>query len=362
MTPMPRLTAISGLAAKGPACFLVEADGARILLDLGEGPQPGLLPDIGAIGQVDAVLLSHQHADHAGALRFLPRIGSPPVYATAIVRRSLPEALAVSTLPLRGTTDVRGIAVTTGRSGHAPGGVWLHLAVGAGLLYTGDYCVESPLYAYDPPPPAATVLIDASYGDYESPIAECFRAVDVLLAEPGPIVMPLPARGRGPEIALEVLRRGVVPALDAEVLQSTRSLIEADIDCVKPEALDDLRRLVAAARAPGATFEGVTITAPATAAGELARRAAAAQESGASLRFVLTGYVAPSTPADALMKAKRAQLVRWNIHPRLSDNRELAKSIGARTVLPAFGDRRAAPAWEKAFAPARVVMDGAVDI
>jgi Cft2 family RNA processing exonuclease len=359
---MARLTPISGLAEKGPACFLVETGAARILLDLGEGPQPGLLPDISAIGRVDAVLLSHQHADHAGALRFLPEIGSPPVYATAIVRRSLPEAVAVSILPLRGTTDVRGISVTTGRSGHAPGGVWLHLAVGEGLLYTGDYCVESPLYAYDPPPSAATVLIDASYGDYESPIADCYRGLDALLAEPGPVVMPLPARGRGPEIALEILRRGVVPTLDAAVLESTKSLLESDVDCVRPEALDDLRRLAAVARAPGSMFDGVTITAPATAAGEVAARAIAALESGASLRFVFTGYVPPGTPAGALTAAKRAQFLRWNIHPRLSDNQALARSIGARIVLPAFGDRRAAPAWEKAFAPAQLVVDGTVEV
>jgi hypothetical protein len=30
---MATLTAISGLGAKGPACFLVEGDGARLLLD-----------------------------------------------------------------------------------------------------------------------------------------------------------------------------------------------------------------------------------------------------------------------------------------------------------------------------------------
>ena len=34
-------------------------------------------------------------------------------------------------------TDVLGIKVTTGRSGHAPGGVWLHLAVGGGRALHG---------------------------------------------------------------------------------------------------------------------------------------------------------------------------------------------------------------------------------
>src|SRR5690349_20105218 len=153
---MPTLTAISGLGAKGPACFLVEVDGARLLLDLGYGPQPGLWPDVSRVGRVDAVLLSHGHRDHAGALELLSRVGDPPVYATDIVRRGLPQSVRSLSLPLSGSTDVCGIRVVTGRNGHAPGGIWLHLSAGEGLLYTGDVSVESSVYAYDAPPPART--------------------------------------------------------------------------------------------------------------------------------------------------------------------------------------------------------------
>src|ERR1700761_3509314 len=155
------LRLISGVGAKGPACFLLELAGRRLLLDLGEGPPPGAIPDVGAIGRVDAVVLSHGHKDHVGALFLLPKLGSPPVYATDSVARGLPEAISVRPLTLGGETDVLGIPVATGRNGHAPGGVWLHFAVGNGFLYTGDYCTESVLYAYDPPArSAATALLD----------------------------------------------------------------------------------------------------------------------------------------------------------------------------------------------------------
>ena len=40
------LRLISGVGAKGPACFVVETGGKRIMLDLGEGPPPGFLPDV----------------------------------------------------------------------------------------------------------------------------------------------------------------------------------------------------------------------------------------------------------------------------------------------------------------------------
>ncbi|HET9403186.1 MAG TPA: MBL fold metallo-hydrolase, partial [Burkholderiales bacterium] len=82
---MACLTAISGLGAKGPACFLLEAGRARLLLDLGYGPAPGQWPDVSGVGRVDALLLSHGHRDHAGALKFLPDIGGPPLHATAAV-------------------------------------------------------------------------------------------------------------------------------------------------------------------------------------------------------------------------------------------------------------------------------------
>ncbi|WP_281262074.1 hypothetical protein [Azospirillum thermophilum] len=41
---MARLTAVSGVGAKGPACFLVEAAGRRLLLDLGRGRTPACCP------------------------------------------------------------------------------------------------------------------------------------------------------------------------------------------------------------------------------------------------------------------------------------------------------------------------------
>src|ERR1700761_8500936 len=115
------LRLISGVGAKGPACFLLELAGRRLLLDLGEGPPPGAIPDVEAIGRVDAVLLSHGHRDHVGALSLLPRLGGPPVYATDGVAHGLAKPISVRPLAIGGETDVLGIPVLTGRNGHAPG-------------------------------------------------------------------------------------------------------------------------------------------------------------------------------------------------------------------------------------------------
>lgn len=76
----------------GPAsCYLVEADGFRAVLDLGNGAL-GALQDHCAFGDLDAVLVSHLHPDHCIDLLSLyvartydpsRRHGRLPVYAPA---------------------------------------------------------------------------------------------------------------------------------------------------------------------------------------------------------------------------------------------------------------------------------------
>jgi Cft2 family RNA processing exonuclease len=356
------LRLISGVGKKGPACFLLEAGGRRLLLDLGEGPPPGCLPEIDDIGRVDALVLSHGHRDHVGGLSLLPRLGNPPVYATEIVARGLPDGIVTRELPVGGNADVLGIAVETGRNGHAPGGIWLHFAVGGGLLYTGDYSTESILYAYDPPSvTAATALIDCSYGDYQKPLADCWHQLASYISR-GPLLLPAPANGRGPEIALELLRHGISDIfVDGATQKALWRLGDIDQISLNPGVGDEIERLAPTVKPIDGT-RGVMIAGSADGTSGTTKKLFAEWEHQSEPAILFTGYVNPTTAADRLVKNGRAQTMRWNVHPLLSDTVALVRATQAKTVIPAFCDRSRLAALAAAAAPARVTMNDLVEI
>jgi Cft2 family RNA processing exonuclease len=356
------LRLISGVGLKGPACFLLEAAGKRLMLDLGEGPPPGLFPAIDDIGPIDALVLSHGHRDHVGGLELLPKLGNPPVYATDIVLRTLPEGIAARPLPVHGRSDVLGIAVETGRNGHAPGGIWLNFAVNDGVLYTGDFSQESILYAYDPPTrPAATVLMDCSYGSYDKPLADCWDKLAPFAAR-GPLLLPVPANGRGPELALEFLRHGRTDIfVDDAMGKALRELAGSANVSLRADAGDDIRRLIDVVK-PIDGARGIMLAGSADGTSGATAHLFAEWSNKPEPAIVFTGYVNPTTPADHLVKSGRAQFLRWNVHPRLADTVALVRATQAKTVIPAFCDRSQLAPLAAAFVPARVTMDGEVAI
>jgi Cft2 family RNA processing exonuclease len=365
MNPGPdHLRLISGVGAKGPACFLLEVAGRRFMLDLGEGPPPGALPDVDGLGRVDALVLSHGHKDHIGGLPLLRKLGEPPVYATASVAAALPKDVEVRPLPVSGSTDVLGIEVTTGRNGHAPGGIWLHFAVGGGFLYTGDWSAESILYAFDlPARPAATALLDCSYTGYDKPISTCWSELEPFVAR-GPLLLPVPANGRGPEIALEMFRRGFSEIFVDEAMRDALArLASRDRPSLRAGVTEEVVRLAAATQPiDTAQPRGVMLAAAADGSSGATARLLAEWESAAEPAIVFTGYVTPGTPAEHLVKSSRGKFVRWNVHPRLSDVVTLMQSVKPRTVIPAFCDRTQLALLTEKFAPARVTMEPTIPL
>jgi Cft2 family RNA processing exonuclease len=358
----PLLRLISGVGKKAPACFAIETEGKRLVLDLGEGPPPGCLPDVAVAAPADALILSHGHKDHVGGLSLLGKLGNPPVYATEIVAGDLPKGIGAQPLPIGGVTEVLGIAVETGRNGHAPGGIWLNFAIGQGFLYTGDYSAESHLYAFDAPTrPAATALIDCSYGDYQTSLDQCWSELASHIGK-GPLLLPVPANGRGPEIALELVRHGVRDIFIDEAMQKALRQLggEAKIS-LRPGLAQEIKRLAEIAR-PIEGPRGVMLAASADGASGATAQLLPQYERLPEIAIVFTGYINPTTPAERLIKSGRAQRMRWNVHPRLSDTVTLVRSVQAKTAIPAFCDRGQFASLAAALTPARITADAVVEI
>lgn len=350
-----RLTAVSGLGPKEPAAFLVEANGRRILLDLGQGPAPDIRPDPARIGRVDALVLSHAHKDHCGALDLIDRIGRPDVYATQSVLDRI-DAPRKRTLPARGSAEVCGIPVATGRAGHALGGIWMRFDLNDGLLYMGDHSAESRVLAFDEPPPSRTLILDGSYGGNDEPRSA--QAEELLAAaSASPVHFPVPADGRGIEIALALHEAGMAVALDEAVRGMLVRLSGADRDFARPGAADSAATLALNALPPTADFAGAMVTSDGMGDGGMSARLIEASAGRALPQIIFTGHLYENTRGRELVDSGRARFRRWNVHPTLSHNVALVRSVQAQRVLPAFGSEEYRAAWPAAFAPAEVIIE-----
>lgn len=323
---MARLTAVSGLGKKAAALFLIETEDKRILFDFGASLEAGDRCNLSAIGTVDAVVLSHCHIDHCGSLPRLREVGLPPVYATQRTFDSLPPSTLPPNrviLPERGQILLFGDLLTTGRSGHAPGGVWLHLTTEfGGVLYTGDVCTESAVFPLDPLPGAGTVIIDASYGDRETPLRAQIPAL-VEAARQG-AVLCTPTAGRGPDMVHHLRQAGLSPVVCNTIGKEVRHTTGLTVPCVTVET---------------ARPDQIIVT---TSANAEAGLAAALLRRG-DFRFIFSSHVPTTSPAHELIASGNAQWLGWNVHPTRTEILALADACQARKVLPAFIDLKSAP-------------------
>nr|WP_272214588.1 MBL fold metallo-hydrolase [Marinicella sp. W31]MDC2880214.1 MBL fold metallo-hydrolase [Marinicella sp. W31] len=341
---MARLTVISGLNSKSAAIFLVEAGGKRILFDFGDGLEPGEHPDISGLGAAEAVFLSHAHSDHAGLLSRLEEIGTPPVFASArtlgFLNGSLRPELSHA-IPERGTFSFEGLTLSTGRCGHAPGGIWFHLATEiGGFIYTGDISLESRGMPLDPFPRARTLLIDASYGDRDLPLEAQIQAI-AEEAKNG-AVLCCPAAGRGTDMALAMAAHGLDVHVSDVIFRETRMTAGKTFPVVDAQSARPDQVIIAT-----------------ESNGEAGLSADLLVRDG--FRFIFSSHVPNGTPAAELIARKRALWMPWNVHPRKRDVVALADNCGAERVLPAFVDMTTAPELARALGQ-RLTLDTEMEI
>ena len=159
-----RVTFLGGLGEIGRNCAAIEQDGRIVVVDAGlMFPEPTMygvdliLPDfrwlIERRDRVDAIILTHGHEDHTGALRYLVKDVNVPIYGSALTlgfaRHRLTEARVAHDLTFIevadgerrriGPFDVEFIPVTHSvPSAHA---LAFHTKVGV-IVHSGDFKLD----------------------------------------------------------------------------------------------------------------------------------------------------------------------------------------------------------------------------
>lgn len=312
---------LSGLGDKGPAAIVVETQGKRLLLDAGGALHPGDPIAWANKLDVDAVLISHDHIDHIGGVAELA--DNVPLYCTPLVAKSLPKNRLWRPLPERGTLSVEGITITTGQAGHSLGGVWLHLAVGNGVFYSGDACFESLVFPFDLPPKAAIALLDASYGSYDQPLASGIQVISEHLYQP--LAFPVPETGRALEMALwlkeKADRQQLTLAIDPMIRDNLAALLALPSTLRRPGIDPAITSVLARKNDDNATLRLIS------------DRNDTPQQ-WPDHRLLHTGYLTPERQAQ--LGAEEISWQRWNVHLRASHLVALADQLGATHVVPLF--------------------------
>ena len=257
-----RVVALGGFKEVGRSAILLQTKESNVLLDCGIKPSSSYrdefpyldLPEFN-VDNLDAVIITHAHLDHCGALPFLFKYGyRGPVYMTEPTQqlmalllqdyleviqregkrppytmRDVREAiLHTIVLGYGEVTDIApDIRLTFHYAGHILGSAMAHLHIGNGfcnVLYTSDFKYERTklLEAASTVFPRLEVLIiESTYGGRDDVMPRrdesellLIELVRKALLRGGKVLIPVLSVGRGQEIMLvlnEGIRKGLIP-------------------------------------------------------------------------------------------------------------------------------------------------------
>jgi Cft2 family RNA processing exonuclease len=349
-----KISFFGGFGEKGRTSVGVQSAESRLILDVGintSGRGPDVYPKIPAerLRETGAILVTHAHEDHVGALGWCFANGfAGRVYMTAETREDMQAVVAAydsasgrAPLDLQRIETIRpgdrftvgDIEVSTGRSGHIVGGVWYCLGDGERrLVYCGDVVPRSTVFEMDQIPACNAVVYDGSYG--VDPVSTEARIRDILAwidARPGGCVLPTPLAGR----SLELLVALKGPVAIHSSMRASLSGQAGERKWLRTGISAALLARISAARdweehapfpdCPLLVHDGMGMSGPARIA--LAR----AGEEGRAV--LLTGHVPTGSPAEALLEAGKADWIRLPTHPTLPELQTLLRGCSAQIAI-----------------------------
>ncbi|MBI2542589.1 MAG: MBL fold metallo-hydrolase [Candidatus Aenigmarchaeota archaeon] len=234
------------MASIGCSSVLVDTGGEKILMDYGTKVQeiPPLFP-IPVQGKVDAIIISHAHLDHVGAIPiFSTKKNNCPIFSQGVTKplsrllwldsikisreegvelpfsRNDVEATLDSFVPVnfRSPFKVHNTKATLFDAGHIPGSALTYLdAGGKKILYTGDYKTTDTklVKGADLKLPEVDVMVtESTYSDREHPDRklqekELVRTVRDTLSRDGVALISGFAVGRIDELLLVLDSNGI---------------------------------------------------------------------------------------------------------------------------------------------------------
>ena len=333
-----------GVGEHGRNCFLVRGETLSFLVDCGkmadtpEDPYPRLTR--AQIRGLDAVFLTHSHADHTGALPWLIENGfRGTVIASAETLRQLPFAVQNSCileeLCPAGAGYFGRFIIRWGRSGHCPGSVWYHFSEGEkSALFSGDYTENTQVYVCDPirGQRADLAVLDCAYGmdetPYETACDRLVRRTDQLLSACRLVLFPVPKYGRGLEILKLLSDRltGAAYYADGRFLQNLAEQGGGG-------AWYEPKEINAAVCPYCGQAQGVVFVSDPQLRSEEARRTAERVLSQGGMA-VMTGTLEQGSYSAELFQQGRMELVRYPVHLNYAQFEQLKEKNAFKRTIP----------------------------
>ena len=241
------IVCLGGFSEIGRSAMLIVTHESKIILDFGiksyHHEDNDILPrlDIYGIGmnEIDAIIISHAHLDHCGAVPILCKYGyDGPIYCTeptfpimisilqdyasktkeALYSSRDIERLITQVIPLNfgAVTDISpDVRITFANSGHMIGSASTHMHIGNGdynILYTGDLkfgrlnTVDNAFWNF---PRVETLVIESTNGNRDDrfvtrEVAEenLVKSINSTIQDGGRILIPIPVLGLSQEICV----------------------------------------------------------------------------------------------------------------------------------------------------------------